>query len=104
MQINRTILYLAAAVLAAVTLTALMREGWGGMKTPFSASFWTWQYFIDLVIALGLVMVWMWRDCRSSGKNPLPWIVATCFIGSFSPLLYLIMRHRTLASPTSQSE
>lgn len=92
MQIDKRILYIALAGLLAVTATALWREGFAGMKTPFSASFWTWQYFIDLVIALGIFMIWMWGDCRSRGKNPAPWIVATCLLGSLSPLVYLILR------------
>lgn len=92
MEIDKRILYLAFAVLLTVTVVALFREGFAGMKTPFVASFWTWQYFIDLVIALGLVMIWMWRDCRACGKNPLPWIVVTCMLGSLIPLTYLIVR------------
>ena len=88
MVIDKKILYAAFAVLLAVTLIALFREGFAGMKTPFVASFWTWQYFIDLVIALGLVMIWIWRDCRSRGRNPLPWIIVTCMLGSLIPVSY----------------
>jgi len=92
--INSKILYAAAAVLVLVTLMALFREGIAGMKTPFSASLWTLQYFVDLVIALGLFMIWMWSDCRSRGKNPMLWIVATFMAGSLIPLAYLLMRKR----------
>lgn len=95
MEIDKRILYVAFAVLLAVTAFALFREGFAGMKTPFVASFWTWQYFIDLVIALGLVMIWMWRDCRARGKNPIPWIVVTFMLGSLIPLAYLIVRHQS---------
>lgn len=101
MQIDKRILYIALAILLAVTATALLREGFGGMKTPFSASFWTWQYFVDLVIALGIFMIWMWRDCRSRGKNPVPWIVATCLLGSLSPLTYLILRQSATADASA---
>jgi len=92
--INNKILYAAAAVLVLVTLMALLREGIGGMKTPFATSLWTLQYFVDLVIALGLFMVWMWSDCRSRGKNPILWIAATFMAGSLTPLIYLIIRKR----------
>ena len=95
MEIDRRVLYAAFAVLLTVTVVALFREGFSGMKTPFVASFWTWQYFIDLVIALGLVMIWMWHDCRARDKNPLPWIVVTFMLGSLVPLTYLIVRHHT---------
>jgi len=96
--INNKVLYAAAVVLVLVTLMALFREGFAGMKTPFSASLWTFQYFVDLVIALGLFMIWMWSDCRSRGKNPILWIAATFFAGSLIPLAYLILRKRDTSS------
>jgi len=82
----------AAAVLFVITAIALYREGLIGMTTPFKTSIWTWQYFADLVIALGIVMVWIWRDCRHRGKSPFPWIIATFLTGSFAPLAYLYFR------------
>jgi uncharacterized membrane protein YfcA len=48
------------------------------------------QIFADLVIALSLVMVWMWRDAKNTGRNVWPWIIATLVAGSFGPLLYFI--------------
>ena len=93
-EINNKFLYAAAVVLVLVTLMAFLREGFVGMKTPFSASLWTLQYFVDLVIALGLFMFWMWSDCRRRGKSPILWIVATFMAGSLVPLVYLIMRKR----------
>jgi len=93
MQLNKNLVLAAIAVLAVVTIIAVLREGFVGMLTPFKASFWTWQYFIDLVIALGLVMIWIWRDCKNRGKTPLPWIAATLFTGSLAPLLYLYLRN-----------
>jgi len=95
MKINNITAIVALAVLAAVTAIALLDEGVAGMATPFRESFWTWQYFADLVIALGVVMVWMWHDCKSRGKSALPWIGATFFIGSFSPLIYLLLRNNS---------
>ncbi len=95
MQVNKNILYFATAALILVTLLALFKEGLIGMITPFNASLWTSQYFLDLVIALCLVMVWIWRDCRIRNKQPLPWIIATLFTGSLAPLLYLIVRHHS---------
>jgi hypothetical protein len=48
------------------------------------------QIFIDLVIALSLVMVWMWRDAKNTQRNIGPWIIITLVAGSLGPLLYLI--------------
>jgi len=84
----------AAAVLFLITAYAIYREGLVGMTTPFKTSIWTWQYFADLVIALGIVMVWIWRDCRNRGKSPHLWIIATFLTGSFAPLAYLYFRNQ----------
>lgn len=46
----------------------------------------------DLVIALVLVMGWMWRDAKASGRGIWPWIAITLAFGSFGPLLYLLTR------------
>jgi hypothetical protein len=49
----------------------------------------------DLVIALTLVMIWLWRDARTGGRNPWPWIGLTLIAGSFGPLLYLLTQPRS---------
>ena len=49
----------------------------------------------DLVIALTLVMVWIWHDAKATGRKTWPWIVATLVLGSFGPLLYLLTRKAT---------
>ena len=93
MQINKSLIIAAIAVLVVVSTLAVVREGLPAMATPFRASFWTWQYFVDLVIALGIVMIWIWHDCKRRGKSALMWIGATFITGSFAPLLYLLLRH-----------
>jgi len=50
------------------------------------------QIFVDLIIALTFVMVWMWRDARARGISPLPYVVATLLLGSIGPLVYMIRR------------
>lgn len=59
------------------------------------------QVFVDLVIALVLAMIWMWRDARAAGRNPWPWIVATLVTGSFGPLVYLLVRRPPAAARPS---
>lgn len=55
------------------------------------------QIFVDLIIALSLVMVWMWRDAKARGISPIPYVVMTLFLGSIGPLAYLIRREATEA-------
>ena len=48
--------------------------------------------FADLLIALGLVTVWMWQDAQDRGWSVAPYVVLTLTLGSVGPLLYLIRR------------
>jgi hypothetical protein len=48
------------------------------------------QVFADLLISLSLVMVWMWHDAKTTGRNVWPWIALTLAAGSFGPLIYLL--------------
>jgi hypothetical protein len=53
-----------------------------------------WQIFADISIALALVITWIWKDARAQGRSPWPWLAITLTIGSFGPLLYLLIRAR----------
>ena len=46
----------------------------------------------DLLIALGMVLTWMWADARRRGVSPLPYLAVTLLTGSVGTLLYLV-RH-----------
>lgn len=48
--------------------------------------------FVDLCIALTMVMVWMVADAREKGITVWPYIAATLFAGSVGTLAYLIRR------------
>ena len=52
----------------------------------------TMAYCAAMLAALGLVLVWLWRDALARGKNPWPWLLATLVVGSFAPLVYLWLR------------
>lgn len=52
------------------------------------------QVFADLLIPLCLVMVWMWHDAKTTGRNVWPWIALTLAAGSFGPLIYLLTAKR----------
>lgn len=89
---HRVLLVLVLILFGSLTGAALWTHGYWGIIEPHFQTFGAGQVFADLVIALGLVMVWMWRDARRIGRNPWPWLVATLLLGSFSPLVYLLTR------------
>jgi uncharacterized membrane protein YfcA len=89
---QRSVIVVVLVLFGALTAAALRHHGYWGIVAPHFQSFGAAQVFADLVIALVLVMVWMWRDARSSGRNPWPWIGATLLLGSFGPLVYLLTR------------
>lgn len=49
-----------------------------------------WQVFIDLVIACILCLTWLIPEAKRKGRNPIPFVVLTLFLGSFGPLLYIV--------------
>jgi hypothetical protein len=73
-----------------LTVAAVLQHGYVGIFQYQLQSLAGLQALGDLGIALGLVLVWLWRDARLSGRNAWPWIVLTLAAGSFGPLLYLL--------------
>lgn len=86
---RRTLALILLVPFGLLTAYALLQVGYVGIFDYHRHSPAGWQVFADLVVALVLVMVWMVRDARHLGRNPWPWVVATLFLGSISPLLYL---------------
>jgi hypothetical protein len=89
---QRTLLLVTLILFGALTAAALWQHGYWGIFEPHFKSFGGAQVFVDLVIALTLVLVWMWRDAKASGRNIWPWIALTLATGSFGPLFYLLTR------------
>ena len=71
------------------------QHGYLGIFTLHFQTFGGAQVLADLVIALVLVMIWMWRDAQATGRNVWPWILATLALGSLGPLVYLLTRKST---------
>ena len=89
---QRSLLILVLIPFSALSAMALWQHGYWGILEPHFQSTGTGQVLADLVIALTLVMTWMWRDAKSLGRNPWGWIVLTLTCGSFGPLFYLLTR------------
>ena len=78
----------------AVTEEGFFEWARGLMMVPATA-----QVVVDLYIACGLILIWMFYDSRSRGKPFAYWLafaVFTVFAASIGPLLYLILREHQL--------
>ncbi len=89
---QRGLLTATVLVFGALSVAALWHHGYWGIVAPLFQSFGAAQVFADLVIALVLIMVWMWHDAKATGRNVWPWVIATLALGSFGPLVYLLTR------------
>lgn len=90
----RALIVVILVLFGALTAAALWQHGYWGILAPHFQSWGGAQVLLDLVIALVLVLTWLWNDARTSGRNPWPWIGITLVAGSFGPLLYLLTRRQ----------
>ena len=86
---------ITAVVLLAFTaysLIVVFQHGYFGFATLAWHQPWAMQMLIDLSIALFLVSRWLKRDAQTRGINALPYLIALPFLGSISPLIYMVHR------------
>jgi Terpene cyclase DEP1 len=88
----KPLLLIVLAAFGALTAAAVWVHGIVGLFEPLLTTLAGGQVLADLVIALSLFLVWMWRDATRLNRNPWPWLVLTLAAGSFGPLLYLLTR------------
>jgi len=74
------------------TLYAVYQHGYIGLFQQALANAATVQVFLDLTIALSIVLLWMWQDAQKQDIAPLPYVLLTLTLGSIGPLLYLVRR------------
>jgi hypothetical protein len=91
---NRKQLALSAAltVLLAMDAYSVYLYGYIGFFRMVFANFAGYTAFVDLLIALVLIIVWMGDDARERNVSAIPYLVLTVALGSIGPLLYLIRR------------
>lgn len=92
MNLKQIGLGIVLADFVALTAYAVWQHGYLAFFTLHGTNAIGVQVFVDLIIALSMVMAWMWRDARARGVSLLPYVVVTLFLGSIGPLLYLWRR------------
>lgn len=50
------------------------------------------QVLTDLTIAMSLILIWMYFDCKKTGRRYWIYFTITFIFGSFGPLLYFILQ------------
>ncbi|MGH8444053.1 MAG: DUF2834 domain-containing protein [Solimonas sp.] len=90
-NVTLVLLALVLADFAVLSGYALVQHGyWGIWAHQFQNSA-GWQVLADLIIVCGLAMTWMIADARRKGRTVWPYLLATLALGSFGPLLYLLV-------------
>jgi hypothetical protein len=97
---QRSLIIVTLILFGALSAVAVRDHGYFGIFSLHFQTFGGLQVLVDLVIALALVMVWMWRDAQATGRNVWPWIIATLALGSFGPLAYLLTRKPGATTPS----
>ena len=94
---------LVLADFVALSAYAVAQHGYVGIFTQHLVSAAGMQVLVDLVIALTIVMAWMWQDARARDINPVPYVLLTLGLGSIGPLAYLVHRfgREAAAAPTA---
>ena len=87
----------------ALNIYVVFQHGYIGFFDAALANSAAIAVFVDLVIALSLVLIWMWQDARAHGTKPVLQTVVTLLFGSLGPLLYLIQRERQEAQQTDET-
>lgn len=98
---NRKQLALSAAlvVLLAMDAYSFYLYGYVGFFRMVLANFAGVTTFVDLAIALVLIIVWIGDDARERRVSAIPCVILTIALGSVGPLLYLIRRFGDRTEP-----
>ena len=81
---------------SAYTLSVMFTHGGVlGFLELASREPWGLQVFLDLCLVLTLFGAWLWRDARTLGLSPWPYL-ALLSLGSPGALIYLVRRELLL--------
>ncbi len=92
MSATRLLLASVLALFLAATVFTVVQVGYLGFFELAVANWATRLMFLDLVITLGIILGWMYRDARVQDMAFVPYAAVTLCFGAAGPLLYLLRR------------
>lgn len=98
-MLQRVFLAAALVVFLAQTVVVLTGLGFLGFFESANLNEATRLMFLDLVITLTLIAVWMVHDAKARGRRVWPYLAVTLTLGSAGPLAYLIVRSFSTSCP-----
>lgn len=94
-HVMRLALWIVTLLFATYSLWATVEVGYLGIWQGGFANIGSTQITLDLVISSVLLIGFLARDCRESGRPWWPWAVLTLGAGSFGTLAYLLWPRST---------
>lgn len=87
----RALLWVVLTAFVGLTAEVLWQFGYVGFATWAFHNLATTLLFVDLAIALTMVIVVMWQDAARQGRTVWPYVLLTVAFGSAGPLLYFAL-------------
>jgi hypothetical protein len=91
MKLKQIVLGAVLVDFTALSAWAFYTADWSNFATTMAEPLMI-QVATDLALMASIVCVWMWRDAKQRGINPLPHVLLTICTGSIGALAYLVRR------------
>ncbi|MCA9519605.1 MAG: hypothetical protein KC609_01470 [Myxococcales bacterium] len=92
MNRRQWLLLLVLLDFVAITVWAFVTQDVVGYVRTLGGNPWGIQILLDLSIAITCASVWVYRDARERGLNPIGYIASMLVLGTIGLLVYLIRR------------
>lgn len=93
---------LVLLVFGGFSVNVVLQQGVMGVVDLVRREPWGMQLLIDLAISLFLASLWLKPDAERRGLSPWPWLIGSVFVGSISPLAYVVYRELVGKKATGQ--
>ena len=100
----RTLLWVVFVLFMAVSIEVGVQFGAMGLVDEIQRNGATTLLFVDLSIALTMMLVVVWRDASRHGRTFWPFAVLTFAFGSAGPLLYFALHGPSLRRDRAGAE